>query len=292
MRFQRFNSFRSTVRLGDYDTSKVEDCDYSDPEDPDCSEPVQDIRVKSYVAHPNFDKEKVLHDIGLIQLEVAANFQQRNIKPICLPFTSELQMLPKLFIVIGWGRTEKASRSAILQKATLPLYDQSQCYHTFSQLSRKQIVFSEGQFCAGGDGKYSWMTQSDADWNICLLTGKIDACRGDSGSSIQAVGIVNGRPKMVLHGVVSYGISLCGVKEGIPGVYTKVSKYLLWILTNMQWSIASATNLFEGIKTFLLSERCSTIEYTFESLTIHLQPENQTFVVNHLDRSSLEPIQS
>lgn len=226
--------FRTTVRLGDYDTSKEEDCDYSDPEDPDCAEPVQDVRIKSYVAHPNFDREKVLHDIGLVQLEQAANFNHRNIKPICLPFSPELQALPKVFVVIGWGRTEKASKSVILQKATLPLYDQTQCYYTFSQLSRKQVVFTEGQFCAGGDGE--WIARCSFNcFNRYLSTGKIDACRGDSGSSVQAVGTVNGRPKLVLHGVVSYGISLCGVKEGIPGVYTKVSKYLLWILSNMQW---------------------------------------------------------
>lgn len=40
---------------------------------------------------------------------------------------------------------------------------------------------------------------------------------------------------MVQYGIVSFGRKYCGVQEKSPGVYTKVSKYLTWILDNMQW---------------------------------------------------------
>lgn len=143
---------RITVRLGEHDTSNVLDCDYSDPDDPDCAEPVQDVRVKSYVGHPQYDRSNVINDIGLVRLEQAAKFQQRNIKPICLPFTPELQVLPQKFVVIGWGRTESNYKSPILQKASLPLYDKDACLQKFSQLNRK-VTFVEGQFCAGGEGE-------------------------------------------------------------------------------------------------------------------------------------------
>lgn len=67
-----------------------------------------------------------------------------------------------------------------------------------------------------------------------LFPGKIDVCRGDSGSALQAFDIVAGKAKMFQHGIVSYGVAECGVKVGYPGVYTKVSEYLNWILDNMQ----------------------------------------------------------
>lgn len=144
---------RTTVRLGEHDTSNEVDCDYSDPEDPECAEPVQDIRVLSYFGHPRYDRTNVHNDIGLVRLEQAANFKQRNIKPICLPFTPEVQVLPARLVVIGWGRTESSYKSTILQKASLPLYNKDDCLRKFSQLQSKQKVsFIEGQFCAGGEG--------------------------------------------------------------------------------------------------------------------------------------------
>lgn len=36
-----------------------------------------------------------------------------------------------------------------------------------------------------------------------------------------------------LAGIVSYGPAACG-SEGIPGVYTKVSSYLEWIVSNIR----------------------------------------------------------
>lgn len=113
-------SFRTTVRLGEYDQTKDQDCDNDDPEDPICSEPVQDISVKSYLAHPGFSRMKLMHDIGIVQLDEIADTRRRNIKPICLPFTQELRTLPNRFVVTGWGRTQRSSNSAILQRASMP----------------------------------------------------------------------------------------------------------------------------------------------------------------------------
>lgn len=109
--------------------------------------------MRSFTAHPKYDTINILNDIGIVQLSSPANFQQRNIKPICLPFTSELQQLPNKFFVVGWGRTESSFTSRILQKALLPLYDKDECLRKFSSLPiKRRIVFSDGQFCAGGEG--------------------------------------------------------------------------------------------------------------------------------------------
>ncbi|CRK88611.1 CLUMA_CG002345, isoform A [Clunio marinus] len=216
LRFSKPNIKLSTVRLGDWDTSTERDCDYTYPSNPICADPVQDIAVASYTPHPNYDRTNIHNDIGIVRLQEAANFNQRNIRPICLPFTRELQELPGRFVVIGWGRTEDSFNSNILQKASLPLYERDKCLRKFSTLPlKKRIIFIDGQFCAGGEGR-------------------VDACRGDSGSSLQAIGTVNNRPRMVQYGIVSYGTTKCGIEVGFPGVYTKTSEYLNFLLDNMQ----------------------------------------------------------
>jgi secreted trypsin-like serine protease len=57
---------------------------------------------------------------------------------------------------------------------------------------------------------------------------------GDSGSPVQSVDSTNGKGKFIQYGIVSYGVAKCDDKEGFPGIYTSVSKYLNWILDNMQ----------------------------------------------------------
>lgn len=44
---------------------------------------------------------------------------------------------------------------------------------------------------------------------------------------------INAVTYFYLVGIVSYGASKCGT-DGIPGVYTRVSSYLPWILENLE----------------------------------------------------------
>lgn len=64
------------------------------------------------------------------------------------------------------------------------------------------------------------------------LSGKVDACKGDSGSPILSQVTVNGKPRMYQYGIVSFGVATCGILEGYPGIYTRVLPYLPWILDN------------------------------------------------------------
>lgn len=93
-----------------------------------------------------------MHDIGLVQLSKSADFKRRNIKPICLPFPEALREVPNKLIVIGWGGTENAYSSAILQKASLPFYDLDKCEAKLLAKNRKGVTLGDGQFCAGGEG--------------------------------------------------------------------------------------------------------------------------------------------
>lgn len=62
---------------------------------------------------------------------------------------------------------------------------------------------------------------------------KSDSCGGDSGGPLHAVGLLNDDTRYIQHGIVSFGPRLCG-SDGMPGVYTKVSYYMDWILNNLK----------------------------------------------------------
>lgn len=78
------------------------------------------------------------------------------------------------------------------------------------------------------------MFRNESIAKFIFFIGGVDACKGDSGSAIQAEGTVDGKSKIVQYGIVSYGAKSCGADKGIPGVYTTVSKYLDWILDNLK----------------------------------------------------------
>ena len=72
-----------------------------------------------------------------------------------------------------------------------------------------------GQLCAGGE------------------KGR-DSCRGDSGGPLMTISIDKNRDvHWYAAGVVSFGPSPCGM-ENWPGVYTKVSKYVPWIVSQLK----------------------------------------------------------
>lgn len=60
-----------------------------------------------------------------------------------------------------------------------------------------------------------------------------DACGGDSGGPLMAPLSMNGPPRYYQVGIVSFGEEDCATKA-IPGVYTRVSEYLPWILDNIE----------------------------------------------------------
>lgn len=60
----------------------------------------------------------------------------------------------------------------------------------------------------------------------------MDACQGDSGGPLMNGG-VTGQERYTLLGLVSFGPRTCGVSN-FPGVYTRISSYMDWIMDNMQ----------------------------------------------------------
>lgn len=199
------------VRVGETNLSTSIDCNCFENECEDCAEPHQDIPVARFIRHPKYSISKGYNDIALVKLKHPARLND-NVQPICLPFP---EMIPKNFpnftIVSGWGFTENSTEiSNDLRFFSVPIVELEQCQQSLNQKApndpRRHV--DERQVCAGGDSN------------------RANHCHGDSGGPLQ----YHGGKRMVIHGVVSWGLSSCG-KESVPGVYTKVSYYLDWIVS-------------------------------------------------------------
>ncbi|XP_060534542.1 serine protease grass-like [Cylas formicarius] len=134
-----------------------------------------------------------------------------NIKPICLP-VSEINddLTGKSAIVSGRGATEKGYKSPILLKVSVPVLPLSVCLKVYQQFA----PITDQQICAGG------------------YNGR-DSCGGDSGGPMKYVGLVDGSPRYIQYGIVSFGPRQCGA-DGQPGIYTRIGSYIQWILDNME----------------------------------------------------------
>ncbi|XP_063984192.1 uncharacterized protein LOC135166115 [Diachasmimorpha longicaudata] len=200
-----------TVRLGEYDTSTDEDCD----SEGHCIPKYQEFSVKETKAHEHYSPVTYQNDVGLVKLVTAVDIRSGYIRPICLPLypqnSSAIYRTPSTAVVTGWGATRNGTSSSRLKKVTLTIVANDLCQKLYRY--NKNVAIWQAQLCAGGD------------WNK-------DSCSGDSGGPLQAIGMYGKRPSYVQYGVVSYGHSTCGA-EGSPGIYTRVSHYVQWILDNM-----------------------------------------------------------
>ncbi|CAH1104153.1 unnamed protein product [Psylliodes chrysocephalus] len=193
------------VRLGEYDVETQTDCESNTGY---CAPPTQDFMIEKIVIHPSYNAKIFSNDIAIIKLKGEANFHYENVQPICLPVESELTS--RSAIVSGWGVTEDGYKSQVLLEARLPILPLSDCqklYKSFASITRNQI-------CAGG------------------VKGR-DTCGGDSGGPLKDIGDVNGSSRYIQYGIVSFGPRFCGA-DGKPGIYTKVSSYMNWILDHLE----------------------------------------------------------
>ncbi|KAH8359340.1 hypothetical protein KR093_006079, partial [Drosophila rubida] len=189
----------SRVRLGEYDLSKDIDCVNGV-----CNKPVLEIGVEEVTVHPQYVAEdnNRHHDIALIRLNQPVELNE-YIAPVCLPLAntrSAINTDDKL-VVSGWGRTLLARQSNIKQRIDLPVADQNYCKTKFAT---KKISVISSQLCVGGEYIR-------------------DSCDGDSGGPLMRY-----KDAWYLEGVVSFG-NRCGL-EGWPGVYTRVTEYMDWII--------------------------------------------------------------
>lgn len=196
------------VRLGEWDTTTLEDCKEEDNGERTCNRfPHRDIPVETVIPHEQYSKHTLNHehDIAVIKLSKRAPSTD-SISPICIPtaeMDSELLVNRESFVVAGWGKTSETESFSIRKlKVTLPGQPLSKCIKAYSSL---KVQFTENQLCVGG-------------------TAGRDSCRGDSGGPLMVI-IDN---HWHLAGIVSVGPVKCGT-AGIPGIYTRLGRYLDWV---------------------------------------------------------------
>ncbi|KPJ19655.1 Urokinase-type plasminogen activator [Papilio machaon] len=168
--------------------------------------------AEKVVLHPDFRKNGPhSNDIALILVSRSGAGVQFNshVRPICLPdqsATGEGESDGRWCSVSGWGyQTEGTETFApVLRAADVPLMDLDTCRKRQVLGGRQQPIL-DSMICAG------------------VLSGGVDACRGDSGGPLAC----HAAGRWQLHGVVSWG-SGCA-RRARPGVYTRVASYIDWI---------------------------------------------------------------
>ncbi|XP_049859807.1 CLIP domain-containing serine protease HP8-like [Schistocerca gregaria] len=207
---RKLGSYRLVgVRLGEWDQRTDVDCSVDF-----CAPPAEDYGIEEAVPHPGYNPQSTSNadnDIALLRLDRDAP-DNSFIRPVCLPIAPEIRQanfVGKNLVVAGWGTTEYGDVSPVKLYVGVPVVDEQTCQQRYSRWNRRIVP---SQLCAGGrEGK--------------------DSCTGDSGGPLMAL---QGRPpKGVLVGVVSFGPRECGM-EGYPGVYTRVSFFLTWILDTIR----------------------------------------------------------
>ncbi|OAD56548.1 Serine protease persephone [Eufriesea mexicana] len=170
----------------------------------------QSITIDKVENHKNYTK--TVNDISLIKLSKSVDFNI-EIKPACLYQHDSIPEETELWVT-GWGVTNVTLQglSDKLQKARLIIVDNKDCEMKYSNIVQRPYKILSSMICAEGPSG----SQSDT-------------CTGDSGGPLQ-VAFKNDSGLYRVLGITSFGL-FCSV---VPGVYTKVSRYLDWI-ENIVW---------------------------------------------------------
>ncbi|XP_038600177.1 urokinase-type plasminogen activator [Tachyglossus aculeatus] len=166
------------------------------------------FKVTQVILHKEYYSETLSHhnDIALLKLLSDSGDcaePSDNIQTICLPSSNREPTPGTVCEVSGYGNEDSRNYmySNDLKTGMVSLIPR----HVCQQPSYYGSEVTKNMLCAG-----------DPKWET-------DACQGDSGGPL----ICQDQDRMVLYGIVSWGEDCAA--ENKPGVYTRVSQYLLWI---------------------------------------------------------------
>ncbi|XP_060866108.1 venom protease-like [Metopolophium dirhodum] len=205
----RVNIRLTTARLGELNL---------DPSVNDGATPL-DIPIKHIIIHEGYNPEGVSNDIALLKLSHSVAYTEL-IQPICLPLSSDVRNINLRAIdmpfVAGWGSIKPSSvsseqRNTYLMEAQISITNTTYCKYLYE---KNNIVIDDKIIICAGHSK-----------------GGKDACRGDSGGPMMFFI----QDQYYLMGVVSRGPKLCG-EPGYPGLYTRVSSFIDWIVRRLDSS--------------------------------------------------------
>ncbi|XP_066952430.1 venom protease-like [Macrobrachium rosenbergii] len=185
------------------------------------------VQVENVIVHPSYliTGSQVYNDIALLELTEDITWN-RLVLPVCLPDEEDGDhdsrddldsdpLVGRPVIVAGWGMTDEIKEGGeladSLQKVELEVLPLTKCREWIQESLGRYYPLRETQLCAGFE------------------EGLKDACTGDSGGPLL---LRNEENQLVAIGVVSTGFG-CG-RPRQPGLYTRVSKFLDWIIDTIE----------------------------------------------------------
>ncbi len=163
--------------------------------------------VARVIVHEDYRTASSGNDIALIELARPFPGVEAQVVQLQSPRLNTVFGPPgACAVVTGWGDTQQGSTGPLpdrLQAVDLPIVDSTECERVYPGR------ISNGQVCAG------------------YRQGTRDSCQGDSGGPLVVPG---GPTRWSQIGVVSFGRGCA--QPNAYGVYTRVSHYIDWILSN------------------------------------------------------------
>nr|XP_039248286.1 serine proteinase stubble-like isoform X2 [Styela clava] len=161
---------------------------------------LQVFALEKFIAHPEYDFRSLKHDIAVAKLLEPAVINN-HVRPICLPFKTNMMEVGATTWVTGWGETLHVGdhNESKLKELPLPLISQYECKNHWKNHFHESWICTEGAYLE-------------------------DACTGDSGGPLVRQGY-DGRWKVV--GVAIAGTKRCSTDRTDirPGIYTNVAYY-------------------------------------------------------------------
>ncbi|XP_076060017.1 transmembrane protease serine 9-like [Oratosquilla oratoria] len=166
------------------------------------AEPVQVLRVKQIIVHPDYNSQTLDSDLSLLQTSFIVFDSENHVGPACLPLNQNNDYVGVMATVLGWGVTTTGGlTSSKLREVEVPVLSNSDCEAKLNLYG----TITDNMICAG------------------YADGGKDSCQGDSGGPMIAE--ENG---LWFHiGIVSWGVGCA--EPDMPGVYTRVTRFLTWI---------------------------------------------------------------
>jgi trypsin len=159
----------------------------------------------SYIKHRDYDKTRILNDVGLVYLDSPVN----AVRPVSLNDNGNVPSVGEPVTVFGHGRISNAAvpqYPQYLMEVSVPIVSFQDCN---DQNSYWGGIVEKAMICAGAS------------------SGGKGSCKGDSGGPLIIRG--NSATQDLQVGIVSFGSSKGCSIVNYPSVFTRVSTFRQWV---------------------------------------------------------------
>ncbi|XP_040170638.1 uncharacterized protein LOC120904598 [Anopheles arabiensis] len=220
-----------------------------------CTHPSQTRRIQRVIVHPKFDRNDYTNNIALIELLSPADTTQPNVKPICLPVTSELRTNAKTNLHVATASTEEVAYKNIF----IRYVESDECLRRYSE-QHIELNLDNKRFCAE--------VVDEHDREKCIQL--------EAGAPLQERKIFNGTERYFLRGIELHGLACDSMG---PTIYNDVEVYMDWILYNMRY------NMQETPESVRISATNTTLEAEWNKL--QKQPGKEKLRLFNMDTCGL-----